>query len=223
MNFLNFDNNTEDNFYDKNYSEIDNNSAIVDNILKNNKTKPTNENLNEKLTHNDCILIYLNPNISSKNKFKTALNHINECEVCKNQISKKNNMEDKKEKRNVSFKNDKSVKENFVYEKKEEKPIIIEKNNDYVKILQDEQNLKYQNLMLENTMSKYLENIEERKKLNDNIEKILSLLKKNKTNDEKDFNYYGNNNITTNNLFLYFLFFVIIVLLIIDIFIKIKN
>ena len=223
MNFFNFDNNTEDNFYDKDYSEIDNNSTIVDNILKNNKSKPINENLNEKLTHNDCILIYSNPNISSKNKFKTALNHINECEVCKNEISKKNNMREK-DKKNVSFKSDKNFKENFVHEKKDEKPIIIEKNNDYVKILQDEQNLKYQNLMLENTMSKYLENIEERKKLNDNIEKILTLLKKNKTNDEKDFNYQsGYNNITTNNLFLYFLFFVIIVLLIIDIFIKIKN
>ena len=35
MNFFNFDNNTEDNFYDKDYSEIDNNSTIVDNILKN--------------------------------------------------------------------------------------------------------------------------------------------------------------------------------------------
>ena len=87
MNFYNFDNNTEDNFYDKNFSEIDNTSEIVNDVLQNN-----NETLlvdKQKLTHNDCILIYLNPNLTSKSKFKNASMHIKNCDTCKKEISKK--------------------------------------------------------------------------------------------------------------------------------------
>ena len=72
--------------------------------------------------------------------------------------------------------------------------------------------------MLETTMSKYLENIDERKKLNDNINKILSLLAENNTKI--------NNNQTkgyADNTFLYVCLFVVIILLVIDIVLKIKN
>ncbi len=78
MNFYNFDNNTEDNFFDKDFSEIDNTSEIVNDVLQNNNNEMLLEN-KSKLTHNDCILIYLNPNITSKSKFKNATMHIKIC------------------------------------------------------------------------------------------------------------------------------------------------
>jgi hypothetical protein len=223
MNFYNFDNNTEDNFHDKNYSEIDNTSEIVNNVLKKNEgTNLINDKKPNRLTHKDCVLIYLNPNISSKNKYTNAVNHIQHCSTCQNEISK-NKVSD-----NSSSNSSKSIlKKTEKVEKPEkvienysspEKKIVINKNDEYKKMIQDEKNLRYQNLMLETTMSKYLENIDERKKLNDNINKILSLLAENNTKI--------NNNHTrgyTDNTFLYVCLFVVIILLVIDIVLKIKN
>jgi len=223
MNFYNFDNNTEENFYDKNYSEIENTSEIVNDVLKNNEgTNLTDSKKPKCLTHKDCVLIYLNPNITSKNKYTNAMKHIKHCSTCQNEITK-NNVNDNSSlnsSNSILKKSEKVIKPEKVVENYSipEKKIIINKNDEYKKMIQDEKNLKYQNLMLETTMSKYLENIDERKKLNDNINKILSLLAENNTKI--------NNNQTkgyTDNTFLYVCLFVVIILLVIDIVLKIKN
>lgn len=223
MNFYNFDSNTEDNFYDKKYSEIDNTSEIVNDILKKNEeTNHIDDKKQKRLTHKDCVLIYLNPNISSKNKYTNAVNHIQHCETCQNVISK-NKITDNttlNSSNSILTKNDKIIKpkklvENYSISEKKEN---INNNDEYKQMMQDEKNLKYQNLMLETTMTKYLENINERKKLNANINKILSLLSKNNTqnNDNQTKGYY-------DNTFLYVCLFVVVILLVIDIVLKIKN
>ena len=83
--FYNFDNNTIDNFYDKEYSEIDNRSEIIENVLKVNRGTSLENKSDDKtkLTHKDCLLLYLNPNIGSRNKLELAMKHIKSCEVCK--------------------------------------------------------------------------------------------------------------------------------------------
>jgi len=223
MNFYNFDNNTEENFYDKNYSEIENTSEIVNDVLKNNEGTNLTDNKKLKcLTHKDCVLIYLNPNITSKNKYTNAMKHIKHCSTCQNEITK-NNINDNSSlnsSNSILKKSEKVIKPEKVIENYSipEKKIIINKNDEYKKMIQDEKNLKYQNLMLETTMSKYLENIDERKKLNDNINKILSLLAENNTK-------INNNQIKgySDNTFLYVCLFVVIILLVIDIVLKIKN
>ena len=223
MNFYNFDNNTEENFYDKNYSEIENTSEIVNDVLKKNEGTNLTDNKKPKcLTHKDCVLIYLNPNITSKNKYTNAMKHIKHCSTCRNEISKNkvNDNSSLNSSNSILKKSEKIVRPEKVIENYSipEKKIIINKNDEYKKMIQDEKNLKYQNLMLETTMSKYLENIDERKKLNDNINKILSLLAENNTKI--------NNNQTkgyADNTFLYVCLFVVIILLVIDIVLKIKN
>jgi|SaaInlStandDraft_5_1057022.scaffolds.fasta_scaffold09201_3 hypothetical protein len=223
MNFYNFDNNTEENFYDKNYSEIENTSEIVNDVLKNNEGTNLTDNKKLKcLTHKDCVLIYLNPNITSKNKYTNAMKHIKHCSTCQNEITK-NNINDNSSlnsSNSILKKSEKVIKPEKVIENYSipEKKIIINKNDEYKKMIQDEKNLKYQNLMLETSMSKYLENIDERKKLNDNINKILSLLAENNTK-------INNNQIKgySDNTFLYVCLFVVIILLVIDIVLKIKN
>ena len=223
MNFYNFDNNTEENFYDKNYSEIENTSEIVNDVLKNNEGTNLTDNKKLKcLTHKDCVLIYLNPNITSKNKYTNAMKHIKHCSTCQNEITK-NNINDNSSlnsSNSILKKSEKVIKPEKVIENYSipEKKIIINKNDEYKKMIQDEKNLKYKNLMLETSMSKYLENIDERKKLNDNINKILSLLAENNTK-------INNNQIKgySDNTFLYVCLFVVIILLVIDIVLKIKN
>ena len=39
----------------------------------------------------------------------------------------------------------------------------------------DEKNMTHQNLLIENTIARYFDTIEEKKKLNDNIENIIRL------------------------------------------------
>lgn len=206
MNFYNFDNNTEDNFYDKNYSEIDNASTIINDVLKKDDLEHLN-NENNRLTHNDCVLIYLNPNISSKKKFDKSVSHVQNCSICQKKIIKDKNK--KNDNISVSF-DEKKKKE------KKEKPIFDKPSNDnYQKMMNEEQNLKYQNLLLETSMNKYFENMDEKKKLNDNINRILNLLNDN----SRDQHFVNNKN---DNFFLYICFFVVILLLIVDIILKIK-
>ena len=89
----NTDNHTIDDFYDKSYSEIDNRSEIIENVLKinNQGTQLKNKNDNKnKLTHKDCLLLYLNPNIGSTSKLESAMKHVQGCDICKKELSKKN-------------------------------------------------------------------------------------------------------------------------------------
>ena len=101
--FYNNDNNTVDNFYDKGYSEIDNRSEIIEDVLKVNTRGTSLENKNDdkaKLTHKDCLLLYLNPNIGSKSKLELAMKHVRGCDICKKEMHR-----DIKGARNILLKN----------------------------------------------------------------------------------------------------------------------
>ena len=244
--FYNNDNNTIDNFYDKDYSEIDNRSEIIEDVLKVNTRGTSLENKNDdktKLTHKDCLLLYLNPNIGSKNKLELSMKHVRSCDICKKELAKAKAVD------NISVSSDKlkSIKKNSdktsdksndktndkMSSKSNEKivqpfvniaPQQIDKNDDYKKMLLDEKNIQYQNILIENTMSKFLENNDEKKKLNENIEKILQYLLKKDIQESSSFKYSVNDNQNSKNDFtiIYICLAILIILIIIDIVLRLK-
>ena len=104
---------------------------------------------------------------------------------------------------------------------------VLDKNDDYKKMLLDEKNMKYQNILIENTMSKYLENNDEKKKLNENIEKILQYLLKKEIQENTNSKYNYNIPMTNNNTHsdftvIYICLTILIILIIIDIILRLK-
>ena len=109
-----------------------------------------------------------------------------------------------------------------------------DKNDDYKKMLLDEKNIQYQNILMENTMSKFLENNDEKKKLNENIEKILQYLLKKDIQDNSTLknNYNGHNyngqhyneqkQSSSDFTIIYICLTILIILIIIDIILRIK-
>ena len=236
----NTDNHTIDDFYDKSYSEIDNRSEIIENVLKinNQGTQLKNKNDNKnKLTHKDCLLLYLNPNIGSTSKLESAMKHVQGCDICKKELSKKkqDNMSSSsdisKSKKKSTSKNNNNNNNNdndkIIQPFTQIPPILnTDKNDDYKKMLLDEKNIQYQNILIENTMSKFLENNDEKKKLNENIEKILQyLLKKDIQENAIPKNNYNPQNYTQSSndfTIIYICLTILIILLIVDIILRIK-
>lgn len=187
------------NTIDSNYAEIDNGSTnIVNNILKN---ATNNVDKDVDLTHRDCITLYLNPNIGSKKKFNIALEHVKHCKACKEELNKISNNE---------------TKENFVVQKQIE-PVTT--NNDYEKAMQNEKNLQYQNILIQNTISKYFDSIEEKKKLNDNIDKIFGILNTNNIIQQNK----TSSTLSVEMILLICIGIIIILLLIVDIVLRFKQ
>jgi hypothetical protein len=92
-----------------------------------------------------------------------------------------------------------------------------------------EDNQKYQNMLIQNTIQKYFEDMEEKKELNDKLNKIYEILnleiKKNEIIEkERNFNNQLKNQPVSNPDFNYVLIGIsfIIILLIVDIVIRIK-
>ena len=231
--FYNFDNNTIDNFYDKEYSEIDNRSEIIEDVLKVNRGTSLENKSDDKtkLTHKDCLLLYLNPNIGSRNKLELAMKHIKSCEVCKKELSKtkiNDNVSINVEKNKYNKNNEKNVKIIQPFSNiptlQNQQSNIIDKNDDYKKMLLDEKNIQYQNILIENTMSKFLENNDEKKKLNENIEKILQYLLKKDIQENTSFQKYNNNsnNYQSDFTIIYICLTILIILILIDIILRIK-
>ena len=155
-----------------NFAEVDNTSSLMNNILQ---TDITNEAPKKKsLTHRECILLYLNPDIGSKSKYSTAVEHITNCKTCKNELSKTSHKENTKQKAQIIEPSTATMP----IIQTTPAPII---EPEYKKIMMDEKNLTHQNLLIENTIAKYFDTIEEKKKLNDNIEKIMNLITKQST------------------------------------------
>lgn len=172
-----------------NYAEVDNTSSLMNEILQTDlvKKKPEKE---IKLTHKDCILLYKNPNIGSESKYNHALKHIKNCKTCKHEISK----------------NKEVIEEIKIIKPSESfQPVYSPPDNEYKKIMQDEKNVQHQNILIEQTIAKYFDTIEEKKKLNENIEKIKESI----TNTHSD------------KPLLFGLIFFFIILVIIDIFLRI--
>lgn len=65
--------------YEKSYDD----DSISEDILQHNREKK-----DYKLSHKDCVLIYLNPDITTKTKLDYAYDHIKKCKYCKHNISK---------------------------------------------------------------------------------------------------------------------------------------
>ena len=101
-----------------------------------------------------------------------------------------------------------------------EQPIVIntDKTDEYKKIIQAEKDLKHQNILIESTIAKYFDSIEEKKKLNENIEKILGLLQTNIGLSQKDIIQKNNeSSIPIINIIILICVFILIILVIIDI------
>jgi hypothetical protein len=99
--------------------------------------------------------------------------------------------------------------------------------------INEENNLKYQNAVLQNTISKYIEDAEEKKQINSKMDRILNMLQQNQINSniqKENFNNYGfrpehfqSMNNSNSIDFLTIGIIVIIILLIVDIYLRIKQ
>jgi preprotein translocase subunit SecF len=183
-----------------NYAEVDNSSTLMNNLLQTDLVKKNEDDKEVRLTHKDCILLYTNPNIGSSKKYNHAIKHIKNCKTCKNEISKNNK---KYENYNTAEKNDIQI----IKPSETQYPVYQQPSEpEYKKIIQEEKNVQHQNILIENTIAKYFDTIEEKKKLNENIEKIRETLSK--TNNDKPI--------------LYCLLIFLIILVLIDIILRIQ-
>jgi len=155
------------------------------------------EKEDNKMTHRNCLLLYLNPDIGSKSKLNYAMNHVKTCSTCKKELTKNN----------VST----------------EKAIVKSQPMIQTPTLAIE---KYENIP--DSFKKYLENIEERIKLNENINKIISLLNDKNVqqvqqppppqSQQPQYQTYNN-----TDVFILIGIVILIILVIIDIVLRIKS
>ena len=148
-----------------------------------------------KLTHRECINIYSNPDSYKDNILTCALKHVSKCKLCKDEI--KNNTEHD-EKRNqtknsnthISSIESKQMHQNIPNTNNFDNSNNSNNSNNFnasnakleseLKFLNEkineETNFKYQNAMLQNNLSKYLEDLEEKKKINNKLDKIMEIV-----------------------------------------------
>ena len=161
---------------------------------------------NSKLTHRQCIDIYNSPESYKDNILSHALKHVSKCNTCKEEI--KNSLaEIKKIEKKSILKNNSNINNKKINAIQNSNSNIIPNNildskiESELKLLNEkingESNIKYQNALIQNNISKYFEELEEKKKINSKLDKIMDFINKNET-------YYGTNNIQNNqdtNLF----------------------
>jgi hypothetical protein len=188
-----------------------------------------------KLTHRECIKIYCYPHKNPNNLINNAMKHISRCNMCKNEIKRMNKEKETVEKENLNREYN-NITEDSLFTDQETKikdTLVNNTTNDVIekqlKILNDnickEQHLKYQNLLMQNSMSKCFEDIEEKKILNNKINKILELLANNSIEKMAN-NHNQNNNFNYNSIEINYITIaitIIILLLIIDIILRFKN
>lgn len=167
-----------DNACDNNSNNSLNGTDLTNLLNKKNNEKKTIK----KLTHRDCVNIYCNPNAYNDTSMNNAFKHITKCALCKEEIKKNKKRTSETHSNNVITPNSSSPQ---VVTQPNSGPTNVETQ---LKILNDkmneDNNLKYQNMMLQNTITKYMEDIEEKKSFNSKIDKILELLNENiKTNN----------------------------------------
>ncbi len=167
----------------------DNNSNLSLNgtDLTNLVTKKEEKKTIKKLTHRDCVNIYFNPSNYDDTSMNNAFKHITKCSLCKEEI-KKNKNKRKDISSEVQHSNNVITTNNTANNSNSNTNSNTNNSNvnnieNQLKILQDkmneDSNLKYQNTMLQNTITKYMEDIEEKKNFNSKIDKILELLNEN--------------------------------------------
>ncbi len=151
-----------------------------------------------KLTHRDCINIYNNPDSHNEAILFKALKHVSKCKDCKENIKNKTlsneaiktkNESNLKKKMNDDSNISLSSYRNFHNPKNsgslnlssQIQSLSNSKIESELKLLSDkindETNLKYQNALIQNNISKYLEDLEEKKKINQKLDNIFELIK----------------------------------------------
>ncbi len=166
-------------------SNISLNGTDLTNLVK----KKNNEKKTiKKLTHRDCVNIYFNPSAYDDTSMNNAFKHITKCSLCKEEIKKKkrNSNSDSHSNNVITASSTNSVSQNnqTIQGTQGTQGNQVSTNvENQLKILNDkmneDNNLKYQNVMLQNTITKYMEDVEEKKNLNSKIDKILELLNEN--------------------------------------------
>lgn len=148
------------------------------------------EKEDSKMTHRNCLLLYLNPDIGSKSKLNYAMNHVKSCPTCKKELAKNN----------VST----------------EKAIVKIAPTPVTTIE------KYESTTpISDSLTKYLQNIEERLKYNDNMNKIITLLTEKQVQPQiiqQPTQQYNN-----TDVYILIGIVILIILVIIDIVLRIKS
>ena len=199
------------------------------NLTNSNKTTKT-------LTHRECINIYNNQEKYKKTIKDQAIKHINGCKMCKETMkdTKKKSLDSQIQSQlsldsyNSPHNNSKSSHIEKILNNLSSNSTIHHDNIPHtsqtnnldlsnIKIenelktlaekINGESNLKYQNALIQNNISKYLEDLEEKKNINKKLDKIIELIETNsnikniKNKDSK--NFYDSVNISSelyNNL-----------------------
>jgi hypothetical protein len=195
----------------------DNNEHKSKRTLKSNPKQQLNTNkITKNLTHRECINIYNNQEKYKKTIIDQAIKHINGCKMCKDTMkdTKKKSLDSQILSQLDSSDNSKSshiekilnnLASNSTIQTENTVNNTQTKNLDLsnikieneLKTLADkingESNLKYQNALIQNNISKYLEDLEEKKNINKKLDKIIELIeidstvKNTKNKDSKNF------------------------------------
>lgn len=181
------------------FSYVNKNDDSKNNLKTNSKTYSNTElntDLNSnKLTHRKCINIYNNPDYYKDSTLSQALKHVSKCTMCKNEIKNSFENNDKineiKKYKNNDLSTDSNLKNSKIENKIEnntENHKLINNNDNYIieselrllrNKINEESNLKYQNSLINNNISKYLEDLEERKKINYKLDRIIEIINTN--------------------------------------------
>ena len=234
----------------ENFSKIDNDDNTLSDIDSNfkgtslNDLKSKMDNKSEKkseknLTHRDCINIYL----TSDKVDKKIISHIKNCSLCKNELTKKKNELEKD--------SQKSVGTIIPYElqSKEKKPQGIDEyyqQKHYLQMLENENyrreleqmNMRNQlmnnyrqmnvvndssisNALLEKILSKLIDYNDERKELNDKLNRLLNTLNNSNIHNNHNNFYEKKQSFTFDYITLGIC--IIIILLIVDIVLRARS
>lgn len=248
------------------------NGTDLSNLISNtNQIKPPQNTQVKKLTHRNCIEIYTNPKTHSDTTISNALKHITKCSLCKQEIKRLQSLNSPNTSNTLEEKTNTQITptpqipqinpaiQQQIQTVQQTQPIPVQTQSypDSLKIenklqqisnrINEENNLKYQNSVLQNTISKYMEDAEEKKQFNCKVDKILELLQQKQNimnsqyglNTEHFMNWNNNHNYGNfrpemfgnyNNGFMSSGFdwvsigiVIIIILLLIDIYLRIRT
>ena len=222
----------------KNSMQLDYTNSEEEEHISNNLSGTYLSNLqNNKLTHRECINFYLNPPPENNLNFQQAMKHIQNCNLCKEEIYKKINKERIINEQNINKKNINNDNDKIVNYNSKNK-LIMDNNLNYdnkkisninsnevelflKKYMEEDKNNKMQNMLFESKLSKYLEINQEKKEINNNLNKIYNILNNginNRINNNNDINKPLSIEINSITIGIS----ILIILLIIDIILRIK-
>ena len=177
----------------KNSIQIDYTNSEEEQNISNNLSGTYLSNLqNNKLTHRECINLYLNPHKINNPNFEQAMKHLQKCHLCKEELYKKINKEKITNEQNIN-KNNIINDNNKIVNYNSKNKLITDNNLNYnnnkisninsnevelllKKYIEDDKNNKMQNMLFESKLSKYLETNQEKKEINNNLNKIYNIL-----------------------------------------------